>query len=208
MNILVIGASGRVGGKLVEGLLADGHRVTGTSRKDKKAFDAPNYKQIELELTAPLKEIEASMPDETEVVYFVSGSTGKNVLQVDLHGAVKTMQAAKSKGIERYIMLSALHSLEPEKWASIPDYYTGKYFADLWLMDQTDLDYTILQPGLLTEKEASGKIAVNSVKKKEENAIGNVANTLKEVLDKPNTFKKVIPMSDGDTPIAEAVSKL
>ncbi|SJM67742.1 NAD-dependent epimerase/dehydratase family protein [Psychrobacter piechaudii] len=34
MNILVIGASGRVGSELVQQLLEKGHKVTGTSRDD------------------------------------------------------------------------------------------------------------------------------------------------------------------------------
>lgn len=208
MNILVIGASGRVGNKLVKGLLEDGHQVTGTSRKTDKLFDVPNYKQITLEVTDSLTEIEKAIPDETEAIYFVSGSTGKNVLQVDLHGAVKTMQAAESKNIKRYVLLSGIYSLEPDKWTSIIDYYTGKYFADLYLMNQTGLDYTILQPGHLTETEGSGKITLDESQMNIEgkNSIQNVADTLKEVLDKPNTFKKSIPMLDGDVLIANAIS--
>src|SRR5699024_3214877 len=126
MNVLVIGAGGRVGNKLVKGLLKDGHHVTGTSRKEGKLFKESDYNQIKLDITAPLKAIEAAIPKDTEAIYFVTGSTGKNVLQVDLHGAVKTMQAAEHKNIKRYVMLSALHALEPEKWTTIVDYYTGK----------------------------------------------------------------------------------
>lgn len=210
MNILVIGASGRVGSKLVQGLLEDGHQVTGTSRKEDKLFDVPNYKQIKLEVTDSLSEIENAIPHETEVIYFVTGSQGKDVLRVDLHGAVKTMQAAENKGIKRYVLLSALYSLEPEKWTSIIDYYTGKYFADLYLIHQTNLDYTILQPGYLAEIEGSGKITLDEHKMdiQGKNSIQNVADTLKEVLDKPNTFKKSIPMLDGDVPISRAISNL
>src|SRR5699024_9453653 len=153
MNILVIGASGRVGGELTQALLDDGHQVTGTTRKEEQLFDAPNYKQIKLEVTKSLETIEETIPEGTEAIYFVSGSGGKNVLQVDLHGAVKTMQAAENKGIKRYVMLSALFSLEPDNWFTIIDYYTAKYFADLYLINQTKLDYTILQPGYLAETE-------------------------------------------------------
>lgn len=207
MHILVIGASGRVGGKLVKGLLNDGHQVTGTTRQDENLFDSPYYKQIELELTAPLEEIEGTIPNNTEAIYFASGSAGKNVLQVDLHGAVKTMKAAENKGIKRYIMLSALFSLQPEKWSTLIDYYTGKYFADLWLINQTKLNYTILQPGSLTEDEGSGQIEVN-VTQRGENSIENVAQTLKMVLDKSNTYKTTIPMLDGNTPIEAAVKSI
>ncbi len=208
MNILVIGATGRVGKKLVEGLLEDGHQITGTSRKTDKQFDSTNYRQIALEVTDSLTEIEKAIPDDTEAIYFVSGSRGKNVLQVDLHGAVKTMQAAENKGIKRYVLLSALYSLEPDKWINIIDYYTAKYFADLYLINQTDLDYTILHPGNLMETKGSGRITLDESQMSitGENSIQNVADTLREVLDKPNTFRKSIPMLDGDILISEAIS--
>lgn len=207
MQILVIGASGRVGSQLVEKLLAEGHQVVGTTRKEEKLFDSSDYTQIKLDLTEQLAEIEANIPEGTEAIYFVSGSRGADVLKIDLHGAVKTMQAAENKGIKRYIMLSALYSLEPEKWTTIPDYFTGKYFADHWLVHNTDLDYTILQPGSLTETEGSGKITTQ-IEGKGKIAISNVAESLKEVLGKSNTYGKLIPMLDGDTPIAEAIEQV
>lgn len=209
MNILVIGASGRVGRKLTEGLLKDGHQVTGTTRKEQKLFDVPNYNQIKLEVTNSLQEIVMAIPDDTQAVYFVSGSRGKNLLQVDLHGAVKTMQAAEKKRIKRYIMLSARHSLEPDKWLTIIDYYTAKHFADLYLMNQTQLNYTILQPGSLMENEGNGLITINEdeMNNKGQVSIQSVADVLKEVLDKPNTYSKNIPMLDGNISIAEAISQ-
>ncbi|WP_163362601.1 NAD(P)H-binding protein, partial [Klebsiella aerogenes] len=75
---------------------------------------------------------------------FTTGSRGKDLLQVDLHGAVKTMQAAEKKGIKRYIMLSAINSLSPDKWTELIDYFTAKYFADLYLRDRTQLDFTLV----------------------------------------------------------------
>lgn len=206
MHILVIGASGRVGKELVADLLQEGHQVTGTTRQKEKLFNNSNYHQIELNLKAQQKEIEATIPKETEAIYFVSGSRGKDLLQVDLHGAVKTMIAAEKLNIKRYIMLSALHSLEPEKWTAIVDYFTGKHFADLWLINQTNLDYTIVQPGSLTETPGTGKIDVTHLDRDGDISIEDVATALKEVLDHKNTYKKMIPMLSGSTPIAEVIA--
>lgn len=36
----------------------------------------------------------------SDAVYFTAGSRGKDLLQTDAYGAVKTMQAAKKLGIE------------------------------------------------------------------------------------------------------------
>ncbi len=38
--------------------------------------------------------------------------------------------------------------------------------------------------------------------------IDNVAATLAEILDKPNTFKKCIPILDGDEAIKTALSRI
>lgn len=206
MHILVVGSSGRVGKELVSNLLQEGHQVTGTTRQKEQLFKNSNYRQIELNLKAQQKEIEAAIPKETEVIYFVSGSRGKDILQVDLHGAVKTMIAAEKLNIKRYIMLSALHSLEPEKWTSIVDYFTGKYFADLWLINQTNLDYTIVQPGSLTETPGTGKIDVTNLDRQGDIAIKDVATALKEVLTQKNTYKKMIPMLSGSTSITEVIA--
>ena len=212
MNILVIGAKGRVGQRLIEILLAKGHHVIGTTRKlsDTSVHHPSQYHEIELDITKPLSSITDLLPDNLETIYFTTGSRGKDLLQVDLHGAVKTMQAAEKKGIKRYIMLSAINSLSPDKWTELIDYFTAKYFADLYLRDRTQLDFTLVQAGYLTEKQGTYKITT----KLEDNAtkgeitIDNVAATLAEILDKPNTFKKCIPILDGDEAIKTALSRI
>ncbi|WP_367108506.1 NAD(P)H-binding protein [uncultured Psychrobacter sp.] len=212
MKILVVGASGRVGGKLVEQLLNDNHQVVGTTRQDKQLFDNDNYSQLDLDLTASKNEIQKQMDDDIEAIYFVAGSGGKNILEVDLHGAVKTMQAAEDKGIKRYIMLSSVFSLDTSKWdapaiAELKDYYIGKHYADNWLVNDSKLDYTIVQPGALKERDGTGKIAVNT-EEAGENAIEDVAATLATVLTADNAIKKVFHMQNGNTDIKEAVANL
>ena len=44
----------------------------------------------------------------SDAVYFTTRSRGKDLLQTDVFGAVKTMQAAKKLGIERYILVQSL----------------------------------------------------------------------------------------------------
>uniref|UniRef100_UPI001FD7EA80 NAD(P)H-binding protein n=1 Tax=Proteus mirabilis TaxID=584 RepID=UPI001FD7EA80 len=185
MNILVIGAKGRVGQRLIEILLAKGHHVIGTTRKlsDTSVHHPSQYHEIELDITKPLSSITDLLPDNLEAIYFTTGSRGKDLLRVDLHGAVKTMQAAEKKGIKRYIMLSAINSLSPDKWTELIDYFTAKYFADLYLRDRTQLDFTLVQAGYLTEKQGTYKITT----KLEDNAtkgeitIDNVAATKQQL---------------------------
>jgi nucleoside-diphosphate-sugar epimerase len=211
MKILVVGASGRVGGDLVKQLLADDHQVIGTTRQEEKLFDNDNYTQLDLDITASKESIEKQLDQDIEAVYFVAGSGGKNVLEVDLHGAVKTMQAAQDKGIKRYIMLSSVFSLETDKWdenpgiADLKEYYISKHYADHWLVNNSSLDYTIVQPGALKERAGTGKITINDTSSGE-NAIEDVATTLAAVLTADNTIGKVFNLHNGDIDINEAVA--
>lgn len=212
IKVLVIGASGRVGKKLCQRLLNEGHQVFGTTRKEEKLFNEDNYTQVNLDLSDSLEEVKRNTPEGLDAFIFVSGSRGENLLQVDLHGAIQSMKVAQELGVKRYIMLSSIFSLAPEKWQgpareSLYDYMIAKHYADQWLIHQTDLDYTILQPGGLTEKDGSGKIEVN-VNSAGENSIENVANTLYSILNQENTVGKVISMKDGEEDIEQAISNI
>ena len=212
MKILVIGASGRVGTDLVKQLLADNHQVIGTTRQEEKLFNDDNYSQLDLDITAEKDAIQSQIDKDIEAVYFVAGSGGKDVLEVDLHGAVKTMQATEDKGIKRYIMLSTVFSLDTSKWnqpgiADLKEYYICKHYADQWLVNNSNLDYTIVQAGALKERAATGKITIND-NNAGENSIADVATTLAAVLNADNTNKKVFSMHNGETAIDAALAKL
>ena len=212
MKILVVGASGRVGSDLVKQLLKDNYQVIGTTRQEEKLFNDDNYSQLDLDITADKDSIRKQIDKDIDAVYFVAGSGGKDVLEVDLHGAVKTMQAAEDNGIKRYIMLSTVFSLDTSKWnnpgiADLKQYYICKHYADQWLVNNSSLDYTIVQAGTLKERAATGKVTIND-DSAGENSIEDVATTLAAVLNANNTIKKVFSMQNGETAIDEAIAKL
>ncbi|WP_429877067.1 NAD(P)H-binding protein [Fictibacillus sp. NRS-1165] len=53
------------------------------------------------------KEMAEKMYD-AEAIFFVTVSRGKDLLKIDLKGAVKVMRAAENKKIKRFIMLSSV----------------------------------------------------------------------------------------------------
>ena len=164
MKVFVGGATGRVGQKLTETLAKEGHEVVAASRHPLPATQ-DNVIPVEFDFH---DDVAAMMPklEGCDAVYFVAGSRGKDLLQTDAFGAVKLMKAADAQSINRFIMLSSMFTLEPEKWAQEPgiaditDYNIAKMFADHWLA-QTDLDWTIVQAGLLREEDPTGKIVIN-----------------------------------------------
>lgn len=208
MKIFVAGATGRVGQELVAILQKQGHFVYAGARRVEQIVESANSQAVFTDLHASVDTLAKGLAD-ADVVIFVAGSRGKDLLQTDLNGAVKLIQAAEKQGIQRYIQLSSAFSLEPERWqapsmASLLDYTIAKHYADAWLVNNTALDYTILQPGTLKETEGSGKITIGSGEAGE-NSIANVAETLAQIVAEPKTIKKVISMHDGETPIKEAL---
>ncbi|QEA58215.1 NAD-dependent epimerase/dehydratase family protein [Leuconostoc koreense] len=211
MKILVIGANGRVGQKLVKYLSNQNHKVLAGLRHPKSSPKLKNIDAIPFDLHDSVEELSAQLQG-IDVIYFVAGSRGKDLLQTDAFGAVKSMAVAENIGASRFIMLSSSYSLEPQKWQSpemnsLLNYNIAKFFADNYLINQTQLKYTIVQATALIDGPATGKISIDTASKSK-NSIENVAWTLANVIEHDSTIKKVFRMSDGNTPIADALSSL
>lgn len=165
MQIFVAGGSGRVATELIKDLVANSDTVVAGARHEDHIIKLDNVKAVHMDLHSSVDDL-AKLMKGRDTVYFTASSRGKDLLQTDTYSTVKTMQAAKKLGIERYIMLSSIFTLEPDKWRidgldQILDYTIAKYFADNFLVNQSDLKYTILQPTNLTEEKGTGKISLD-----------------------------------------------
>lgn len=211
-KVFVAGGSGRVATELIKNLVNDGNEVIAGARHPENVIKLNNVTPVDLDLHAPVTEI-AKLMNGSDAVYFVAGSRGKDLLQTDAMGAVKTMQAAEKDGIKRYVMLSSMYALQPEKWAkyealaAITDYNIAKFFADNYLIHNTNLDYTIVQPATLTEKPATNKVTLGEGDDTT-NTIPDVAKVLADTLKYDNTIGHVIMMRNGDTPIDDALKEI
>ena len=211
MKIFIAG-TGRVAKCVIEKLTAAGHTVYCGSRHPDNIAETDNCKPVFFDLHAERNEIEKQI-DGFDAVYFLAGSRGKDLLQTDAFGAVKLMQASEKVGIKRFIMLSSIFALEPEKWTqeqslqNITNYNIAKFFADNYLVNCSSLDYTIVQPTVLKEEEGTGMIEIDP-EHDGSNPIPDVAEVLCSVIKRENTFKKVIKMRGGNTPIDTALANI
>lgn len=208
-KIFVFGGSGRVATELVKDLAAAGNEVVAAARHPEKVIKLAGVTAAKLDLHADVAEIAAQVKG-SDVVYFTAGSRGHDLIQTDALGAIKTMIASERVGVRRYVMLSSMYSLDLDHFKQIPgleDYLAAKFFADNYLMNSTNLAYTILQPTNLTEKSATGKIALNNTDT-DANPIPDVAQVLADLIKYPNTEGKVIAMTGGSTPIETALKSI
>lgn len=214
-KVLIIGANGQIG-KLIVTKMAASSDFTPTAlfRKEqqKEFFENQNvnYKIVDLEEDSDsLVNAMVGM----DAVVFTAGAGGKTgydkTLTIDLDGAVKSMEAAQKAGVKRFVMISAIHADNRDLWdkSGIKPYYIAKHYADQFLK-LSGLDYTILRPGRLFNKDGTGKITITNPASKEGVAREDVAELVLEALIHDNTIGKTIAFNEGNEPIEEVVKKM
>jgi uncharacterized protein YbjT (DUF2867 family) len=136
------------------------------------------------------------------------GSGAHRKRTVDFGGAVKLIEAAKSAGVSRYVMVSAIGASKPATWSQeMKPYYHAKSGADREV-EASGLDYTIVRPGGLTDDPGTGSIAAAPDLDRGQIPREDVAATLLAVLDTPSTAGKAFDLVGGDTPIAQAIQAI
>ena len=129
---------------------------------------------------------------------------------VDRDAAIRSMDACVAEGIDRYVMVSydgagPDHGV-PEDNSFFP-YAEAKAAADTHLRG-TDLQWTILGPGVLTDETGGTSIGVGADKREDRRTSRDVvAEVVAVVLSRPDTIGRTIDFSDGDTPIGDALSQ-
>ena len=144
MKVLIIGAHGKVGRLLVDELKARKIDFAAGLRKEEqiKAYQADGIPTQYIDLTASPKDIQNSIAESgADTIVFSAGAGGAGydkTIEIDLDGAIKTMDAAQILGIKRYVMVSAVYSDDRTKWeaSGIRPYYVAKHYADKYLITQ------------------------------------------------------------------------
>lgn len=217
MNVLIIGAHGQVGQHLVEELKNTGkHTPIAFVRKEEqvKEFENAGVEARLGNLEGSIEDIQERM-DGIDAVIFAAGSGGSTgddkTLLIDLDGAVKVIEATKARNIDRFVMLSAMGAETRERWSDeLKPYYVAKHFADMWLED-SDLNYTIVRPGMLENEDAKGKVLVkDTITDNDIYSIprADVAKVLAATIDNENTYKKAFEVVTGQDSIEDALTNL
>ncbi|WP_407270303.1 SDR family oxidoreductase [Radiobacillus sp. PE A8.2] len=216
MKILVVGANGQIGKHLV-GLIQDSenHTARAMIRKQEQAsyFEQLGAETAVVDLEEGIEDI-AKAADGVNAIVFTAGSgphTGKDkTILIDLDGAVKTIEAAKLAKVKRFIMVSSFdtsrEAIQAAPSAFAP-YVAAKHYADEWLK-ATDLDYTIIHPGALTNEDGTGQVEVATEVERGEVPREDVAAVIFGSLDNNTTIGKEFQVVSGTSPLNEAVKSI
>ena len=214
MNVLVVGGHGKIALRLLQLLAARGDTARGLIRNPDQAADleAVGAEAVVLDLEREPAERLAEAVAGSDAVVFAAGagpgSGPERKRTVDFGGAEKLIEACRQAGVDRYVMVSAM-GVDREPYSpQMAPYFEAKRDADEALR-ASEITFTIVRPGGLTDDPATGTIEVGTpLERSGQVTRDDVAATLAEVLAQPRLAGVTFDLLDGDWPIADAVAKL
>ena len=145
------------------------------------------------------------------VVFAAGGGPDGNIERkrtVDLGGSLKSIEGATAAGVTRFVQISAIAVDQPvaddagDVWKA---YVEAKRDADIALRD-SELDWTIIRPGGLTDDEPTGLVTLAETVDRAQVPRADVAAVIVAVLDEPATINRQWELVSGDTPIDDAIA--
>ncbi|SHJ10525.1 SDR family oxidoreductase [Aquimarina spongiae] len=205
-RILIAGANGAVGKKIVK-ILEHSPLYTPVAmiRKNdqKEQFERRNIATVLADLEGDISGVTTGI----DKVIFAAGSGGKKVVTVDQEGAKKLIDQSSETGVKKFIMLSSMGADSPQDADRLKEYLLAKHNADEHLKN-SNVNFTIVRPGSLTDKSGTGRIVLDK-KLKESGKISreDVAQALVESLPSNVANNVIFEILEGDHLIASEIAK-
>ena len=184
MKILVAGATGNTGTRLVKELCERGHAPVALVRAGSDTAELPaGTERREGDLTA----LRDDVVQDCEVVVFAAGSGGDTSAEmtdrVDRDGAIALIDIAEKSDVRRFVMLSSVGADDPDPESELAHYLQAKHAADEHLK-ASRLEYAILRPVALTEDGPTGSVRLgDEVDPRGKAARGDVAVLLADAVE-------------------------
>ena len=212
MRVLVVGAHGQIGQRLIR-QMSDGTHQSRAMIRDAGQADALRKWGADDVVVADLEGDFGHALDGCDAVIFTAGSGGhtgpEKTDAIDRDGAIAVIDAAGKAGVRRLIMVSSMGADTPDNGPDgLQHYLRAKQAADRHLRE-SHLDYTIVRPGSLTDDDGTGRIRIAAQLESQGTVPrDDVAAVLLAVLDAPDTSGRQFELLAGDTPVKEAIAAL
>ncbi|MER7557391.1 NAD(P)H-binding protein [Nocardioides sp. NPDC126508] len=214
MRIAIVGGHGKVALHLHPLLAAAGHTplalVRSESYRDELESLGAEVGLLDIE-NQDADGFAAAFAGCDAVVFAAGGGPDGNIVRkrtVDLEGSTKSIAGAKAAGIKRFVQVSAINVDEPvpadagDVWKA---YVEAKRDADIALRD-SDLEWTILRPGGLTDEPGTGRVKLAPKLERATIPRADVAAVIAAVIDDDATVGKQWELVSGDTSVDEAIA--
>jgi uncharacterized protein YbjT (DUF2867 family) len=210
MRVAIAGGHGKVAMQLIPRLRARGDEVVALIRNPAHVDDV-----TAAGAEAALCDLERASDEEVheavrgaDAVVFAAGagpgSGAERKLSMDRDGAIRLI----GTGPRRYVMVSSMGAGDPPEGDDVfAVYLRAKADADRALQ-ASDLDWTIVRPGPLTDDPGTGLVQAAPTVERREIPREDVAAVLAAVLDDDGTIGVAFEVVGGDTPIDEALAGL
>ncbi len=199
MKILIAGATGLTGRRLVRQLLDAGHQPVALVRDSSDTSVLADGCETR---SGDLTNLADDVCNGMDAVIFAAGSggsTGPDMTdKVDRDGAIALIDRAKEADVKRFVMLSSRGAENPDPDSKLYHYLQAKHAADEHLK-ASGLVYSIVRPVTLTEEDGSRDIRMGEdVDIEGKAARGDVAAVLVRALDDEALKNKAYLMDSAD----------
>ncbi|MFK4546919.1 uncharacterized protein YbjT (DUF2867 family) [Streptomyces tendae] len=214
MKVFIVGVTGGVGSRLARLLTATGDQVDGLYRRPEQGqrLETHGIHATQGDLTRLDAPALAGLLHDTDVLVFTAGAGGAGgtgaTTAIDGAGLSTAVEAARLAGIRRFLLVSVF----PEAWRhrdvsdTFEHYIEVKKKADAELA-ATDLDWTILRPAALTDEPGTGRVSLSPALVHTDITRDDVAATLAELVHTPRIHHRILELTQGPEPIADAVHR-
>ncbi|MFD9443726.1 NAD(P)H-binding protein [Streptomyces sp. NPDC060006] len=214
MKVFQIGAAGGVGRRLSVLLSERGDEVTGMHRSPAQAdtIRATGATPVTGDLIADSVEELAGKLAGHDAVVFSAGAHGTGMDKttlIDGKGLEKAADAAAAAGVTRFVLVSVFPDAlrGGDGGEGFEHYIKVKKSADVYLT-RTDLDWLIVRPGTLLDTPGSGRVTAGPAVEYGDVHRDDVAAFIDAALHEPALSRVIVELTSGDTPVADAVTRL
>lgn len=215
-RIAIVGGHGQIARHLIHVLRRSDHDVVALVRRETHRAEleerGAEVRMLDIERDDAAA-FAAAFAGCEAVVFAAGGGPDGNIERkrtVDLEGSLKSIEGARAAGIERFVQVSAIgvdDPLPPDTGDVWRAYVEAKRDADAALR-ASDLAWTIIRPGRLTDEPATGRVALGPDVARGEVTRADVAAVLAAVLDAPAAVGRQWNLVNGEVPVDEAVRAL
>lgn len=221
MHVVIAGGHGKIARRLARLLTAHGDAVTSIVRRPDHVPElaAEGTRAVLLDLEqASVADAAVALADADAVVFAAGAGPGSGTARkdsVDRAAAVLLADAAEQAGVRRFVQVSSMGT-DSVRDGATPDgvdevflaYLRAKAAAEDDLATRTQLDWTILRPGRLTDEGGTRHVTLLPSAPRGPVPRDDVAAVLLALLQAPQTAGMTLELVTGDTPVDSAVDAL